>query len=50
MAAFWTIKKDGDEEDLKTIKPFEEALVKADRAQYPPRKAYHSPECTEEKP
>lgn len=36
MAAYWTIKKDEDEEDIKTINPFQEAMVKGNMAQYPP--------------
>ena len=48
MAAFWTMKKDGEEEDKKTVNPFEEAQVKADRAQYPPRQVYHCSECKAE--
>ena len=36
MAAYWTIEKDKDIEDVKTVKPFQEAKVGGNMAQYPP--------------
>lgn len=36
MAAYWTIEKEKDVEDVKTIKPFQEAKVGGNMAQYPP--------------
>ncbi|MCQ2077709.1 MAG: hypothetical protein MJZ20_11915 [Bacteroidaceae bacterium] len=37
MAAYWTIKKDDNIEDIKTIKPFEESQVNANVQQFPPK-------------
>lgn len=37
MGAYWTIKRDEDVEDIKTVKPFEESKVKSNMRQYPPK-------------
>lgn len=52
MAAYWTIKKDEDIEDIKTIRPYQEEKVGGNEQQLPPdpkeeepRQQYHCSEC-----
>ena len=45
MAAYWTIKKDEDVEDVKTVKAFDEDRVGGNKQQLPPKQVYHCSEC-----